>query len=212
MPQRTGRRQKTAGRGSKKPGKEKPKRQEDVKRSSMRASSYQGPRTGQTGNGKRDGSTERVRGIIQKYLEPEREREREIQRKKKEIMASKARREKNRREIKESAISRTPRVSYVRKPFASRSKISMFLTAAALLLGGGGIYGAVSTQGQATQTHGAMGLCSMILSAFAIWYGGISFLEDDKNYILARLGIGISVLVLIGWALVVAVGLGGFGS
>ena len=119
MPQRTGRRQKTAGRGSKKPGKEKPKRQEDVKRSSMRASSYQGPRTGQTGNGKRDGSTERVRGIIQKYLEPEREREREIQRKKKEIMASKARREKNRREIKESAISRTPRVSYVRKPFGA---------------------------------------------------------------------------------------------
>ena len=149
--------------------------------------------------------------ILQKYLEPEREREREIQRRKKEIMASRARKEKNRREIKELAVSRTPRVSYVRKPFAVRSKMSMLLTTAALLLGGGGIYGAVRTQGQATLTHGAMGLCSILLSITAVWYGGISFLEDDKNYILARLGIGISVLMLAGWVVVVAVGLGGLG-
>lgn len=182
----------------------------------MRASSYQGPRVRQSGSpagqpkaggaGMEDGQQT---SILQKYLEPQREREREIQRKKKEIMASKARKEKNRREIKEAAITRTSRVSYVRKPFASRSKISMFLAAAALVLGGGGIYVAVKTQGQATLTHGAMGMCSMVLSAAAVWYGGISFLEDDKNYILARLGIFFGVLMLAGWAAVIVIGLGG---
>ena len=69
----------------------------------------------------------------------------------------------------------------------------------------------MTTQGQATLTHGAMGLCSMLLSVAAIWYGGISFLEDDKNYILARLGIALGVLMLAGWAAVVAIGLGGLG-
>ena len=153
----------------------------------------------------------REMSVIQKYLEPQREREREIQRRKKEIMASKARKEKNRREIKETALTKSSRVSYVRKPFAARSKMSMVLTVAALLLGGGGLYGAVTTQGQATLTHGAMGLCSMLLSVAAIWYGGMSFLEDDKNYILARLGIALGVLMLAGWAAVVAIGLGGLG-
>jgi len=154
---------------------------------------------------------EQEMSILQKYLEPRREREREIQRRKKEIMASKARKEKNRREIRETAIARTPRVSYVRKPFAVRSKIAMALAAAALLFGGGGLYGAVKTQGQATLTHGAMGLCSMILAAVAVWYGGISFLEDDKNYTLARLGIVLGVLMLAGWIAVVVIGLGGLG-
>jgi len=206
VPHRTRRRQKTAGKRTGKPEKEKPGKQRENRKAAVRASNYQGPRAGQRGS-----STGREMGVIEKYLEPKREKEREIQRKKKEIMASKARRKKNRREIKEAAISRTPRVSYVRKPFAARSKMSMLLTVAALLLGGTGLYAAVRTQGQANLTHSAMGLCSMFLSVFAIWYGGISFLEDDKNYILARLGIGISILMLVGWAVVIAVGLGGLG-
>ena len=85
----------------------------------------------------------------------------------------------------------------------------MVLTVAALLLGGGGLYGAVTTQGQATLTHGAMGLCSIFLSVIAIWYGAISFLEDDKNYILAKLGIGVSVLMLAAWTGIIMIGLRG---
>ncbi len=197
MPQRSGRRQKTAGRNNKRQIRDTTARQ---------TGAYPGP-----GGGQMSADLEQEMSILQKYLEPRREREREIQRRKKEIMASKARKEKNRREIRETAIARTPRVSYVRKPFAVRSKIAMALAAAALLFGGGGLYGAVKTQGQATLTHGAMGLCSMILAAVAVWYGGISFLEDDKNYTLARLGIVLGVLMLAGWIAVVVIGLGGLG-
>lgn len=145
--------------------------------------------------------------VIQKYLETDREREKEIQKRKKEIMeARKARKEKNIREMKELAASR---VSYVRKPFAVRSKMSMILTAAAAALGGTGIYQAVVTQGQASLPYGAMGLCSILLSVIAIWYGAISFLEDDKNYILAKFGIGISVLLLAAWTGIIMIGLRG---
>lgn len=143
---------------------------------------------------------------MQKYLEPERERE--IQRKKKEIMASKARKGRKRREIRETVVDRPPRVSYVKKPFSVRSRISMLLAMAALFLGGAGLRAAVVTQGQATLTHGAMGLCSILLCGGAIWYGGISFLEDDKNYLLARLAIAASVLMLAGWFAVLVIGLG----
>ena len=124
-------------------------------------------------------------------------------------MASKARKEKNRREVKEAAAAR---VSYVRKPFAGRSKMSAILIGAALLLGGTAICSAVATKGQATLTHAAMALCSMFLSVIGIWYGGISFLEDDKNYILAKLGIGLGIAMLAGWAVIVVMGLGGFGQ
>ena len=153
----------------------------------------------------RELGAEQVASLLQQYLEPNIEREKELQERKKEIMESKARRELNRRAVKETA---TTRVSYVRKPFARRSRISFILTAAALSLGGIGIYQGVMTEGNASLTYGAMGLCSIFLSAIAILYGGFSFLEQDKNYILAKFGIGISVMMLVGWAVVIIIGLG----
>ncbi len=153
----------------------------------------------------RELGAEQVASLLQQYLQPNVEREKELQERKKEIMESKARRELNRRVVKETAATR---VSYVKKPFARRSRISFILTAAALSLGGVGIYQGVATQGNASLTYGAMGLCSIFLSAIAILYGGFSFLEQDKNYILAKFGIGISVMMLIGWTVVIIVGLG----
>ena len=199
MPGKKGRRQSTAGKKKKSPGRSH----------GVRSSSYQGPRAREWTSRQTEGSRELGSRILQKYLEPERDREREIQQKNKEIMASKARKEKHRREVKEAAATR---VSYVRKPFAGRSKMSAILIGAALLLGGTAICSAVATKGQATLTHAAMALCSMFLSVIGIWYGGISFLEDDKNYILAKLGIGLGIAMLAGWAVIVFMGFGGFGQ
>lgn len=145
--------------------------------------------------------------IIQKYLEPEGDREKELEARKREIMAAKqAKEERRRKGQKEAAASR---VSYVRKPFAKRSRMSILLAAAALALGGAGIYEGVVTQGQTALRSGAFGFLSMFLSLIAVWYGIISFWEDDKNYILAKLGIVLGVLLLIGWTAVIIIGLGG---
>ena len=171
------------------------------------ASGAAGRQAGGYGGLERESLTYEKNSVLRKYLEPDGEREREIQKRKKEIMAARqARKDRNIREMKELAASR---VSYVRKPFAARSKMSMILTAAALALGGVGIGEAVTTQGQAGLPYGAMGLCSIFLSVIAIWYGAISFLEDDKNYILAKLGIGVSVLMLAAWTGIIMIGLRG---
>ncbi len=195
MPGRTERRQKKAAK--------KKRGTAENRKPVVRMSHYQGPRTRQAGYTGENGGT--AAQIVQKYLEPDRNREKEIQKRKREIMASRAKKGKKRRE-RETAASR---VSYVKKPFAARSKVAIILILAAVFLGGGGLFVAVTTQGQATLTHGAMGFCSMFLSAIAVWYGGISFFEDDKNYILAKLGIGFGILILAGWAVIVAIGLGG---
>ncbi len=67
----------------------------------------------------------------------------------------------------------------------------------------------VTTQGQAELVCGALGFCSVFLSLIAVWYGGISFLEENKNYILAKLGIATGVLLLAAWTYIIIMGLGG---
>lgn len=185
MPKRTGKRHISGNRQGKKPDRERVR--EDSRR-------YASGRYGET-------------SIIQKYLEPDGNHERELELRKREIMAAKQAKEEQRRKLgKETAASR---VSYVRKPFARRSRMSVLLSAAALILGGAGIYEGVATQGHTSLTSGAFGFCSLLLSLIAVWYGIISFWEDDKNYILAKLGIAIGGLLLMGWTAVIIIGLGG---
>ena len=42
-----------------------------------------------------------------------------------------------------------------------------------------------------------------------LWYGCISFLEQEKNYILAKAGIGVSGLIVILWFVLILIGLRG---
>lgn len=162
-----------------------------------------GTRSGRPAGTASYGSSE----ILKKYLEPDREREAQLEAKKREIMAAKqAKAERLRKQRRELAASR---VSYLKKPLAARSRMSLLLAAAAAALGGIGIYEGVASQGQAPLVSGAFGFCSILLSAAAIGYGGLSFLEEDKNYILARCGIAVGGLLLVGWAGVIIIGLRG---
>ena len=188
MPGRTGKRRTWGNR----PEREKPKKGGKNRRQTEREAAGRNYRSSDHGSASYETS-----GILKKYLEPDRDREREIEKKKREIMAAKqAREERRRKEMKEQAASR---VSYVRKPFARRSRISFILAAEALIFGGAGLYRGVTTQGQAELVCGALGFCSVFLSLIAVWYGGISFLEENKNYILAKLGIATGVLLLAAW-------------
>jgi len=198
VPGRTGKRRTWGNR----PEREKPKKGGKNRRQTEREAAGRNYRSSDHGSASYETS-----GILKKYLEPDRDREREIEKKKREIMAAKqAREERRRKEMKEQAASR---VSYVRKPFARRSRISFILAAEALIFGGAGLYRGVTTQGQAELVCGALGFCSVFLSLIAVWYGGISFLEENKNYILAKLGIATGVLLLAAWTYIIIMGLGG---
>lgn len=133
-------------------------------------------------------------------------RKREKEAVRKELEARKKRKEQNIEQAKEAAASR---VSYVRKPLARRSKFSLGMLTAALILGGLGIYWATATRGQAPLTSAALVFCSLILGFMSFWYGLISFLEEGRNYVLARICIGVSTMLMIAWAVTIFIGVRG---
>ena len=48
-----------------------------------------------------------------------------------------------------------------------------------------------------------------LLAGFALWYGLTSFLEQEKNYLLARIGTGLSAVLLLYWLAVIFAGIRG---
>ena len=101
------------------------------------------------------------------------------------------------------------KISYVRKPLARRSFMSVGLAAAGLVLFAAGIWMGVRYQGQAPLNAAAVGFSSLLFSLVGLWYGCISFLEQEKNYILAKAGIGVSGLIVILWFGLILIGLRG---
>ncbi|MBS5065252.1 MAG: hypothetical protein KHZ58_15920 [Hungatella hathewayi] len=101
------------------------------------------------------------------------------------------------------------RVSYVKKPFAENSLFSIGLAIVALAFLALGVAGSVRTQGQGALNVGAFGLCSLLVSLVAVWYGIRSFREKDKNYILARIGTGVGVVLILAWLVMILLGMRG---
>lgn len=101
------------------------------------------------------------------------------------------------------------RISYIRRPLARRSKMACLLTAASLALMVICIRTAVRTAGQAGLNAGAMGFCSFLLAVVALCYSGFSFLEADRNYLLAKIMLVISGILVLAWLAVIVVGLVG---
>ena len=101
------------------------------------------------------------------------------------------------------------KVSYVKNPFAKRSYVCLGLGLAALSLAAGAMYISVSAAGKGGLNTGAFGFSSIAASLMGIWYGILSFLEKDCNYILSRIGISIEVVLMIIWAVIMITGLTG---
>jgi len=133
-------------------------------------------------------------------------RRREKEAARREMAEMKKQKEQRLRETRETAATR---VSYVRKKLARRSLFSMGLLTAALILGFLGISWAVTTKGQAPLLSAAFVCCSLILGLTAFWYGCISFLEKGRNYILARICIGISGILILSWGVTIFIGVRG---
>ena len=94
---------------------------------------------------------------------------------------------------------RTHKISYVKKPFAKKSLIAAALTAAAALLCFFALRLSVAAQGNAGLNAAASAFCSLLVSFFAAGYAGLSFLEKDKNYILARISLVLSLILAVFW-------------
>ncbi|WP_024295984.1 hypothetical protein [Lacrimispora indolis] len=106
-------------------------------------------------------------------------------------------------------MQKQKRVSYIRKPFAKRSFLSLGLAVGALALGIIGIVSAVMAEGQAQLNVAAVCFCSLVISLFSLVYGVLSFFEKEKKYILSKIGIGISAALVILWAVLIIIGIKG---
>lgn len=97
--------------------------------------------------------------------------------------------------------------SYIRKSFARNGFYSLGLALLSLLTFGGVFFLAVSGMGESSLSAAAVGLFSMVMALMGLWFMGLSFREPDKNRLLAKIGGGLSGLLLLVWIGVLAVGL-----
>lgn len=99
------------------------------------------------------------------------------------------------------------KISYLRVPFARNSFFCLGAGLLSLFLGAVAIWLSISNAGQGGPNTGAFGFSSIVASAVGIWYGILSFMEKERKYILARIGIGLEVVLFIVWAVIILVGI-----
>lgn len=99
------------------------------------------------------------------------------------------------------------RISYIRKPFARKSLISFPFSMAALICGLVSLGISAHMQGQGEVNVAAWGLSSIIFAVISLCYSVTALLEKEMNYLLAKISLGISGVLLVFWTCLVLVGL-----
>lgn len=102
---------------------------------------------------------------------------------------------------------RQHRISYIRKPFARKSLVS--LPFSCLALAGCVVSLAISVyhQGNGDVNVAAWGFSSIVFAVISLLYSAASFVEQEKNYILSKISLIISAVLLVFWVCMLIVGL-----
>ncbi|MCI8578854.1 MAG: calcium:proton exchanger [Lachnospiraceae bacterium] len=101
---------------------------------------------------------------------------------------------------------RKRKISYIRKPFARRSLFSLPLALMALVLAGVSLWISVRMQGNGDLSIAGWACSSLLFALTAVIYGLLSFFEEEKNYMLARIGAGIGGILVLFWICIILVG------
>lgn len=98
------------------------------------------------------------------------------------------------------------RISYIRKPMAENSYWCVGLAAISLVLGVAGMV--ISVRNQGNTPLGAISMCfsSLLFSCASLIYGKRSFREEEKNYLLARIGTVVGGVMVILWLVIILIG------
>lgn len=96
--------------------------------------------------------------------------------------------------------------SYIKKPFSKNGWYSFFLGLIALLLTIITLLLTLQQQGQAELICAALGVTGLLASAMGLWFTALSFREQGRNAVLARIGGILSGILLLLWLLIAAIG------
>ena len=105
-----------------------------------------------------------------------------------------------------ASVKKKKRYSYIRYPHAKNGVLCAILGGAALLVTLAVCAVAIVKNGNTTEPVAAWGVLAMVLGAAGIWFSLLALFEEDKNYLLAGIGGGISLITVIGWILILAKG------
>jgi fluoride ion exporter CrcB/FEX len=95
------------------------------------------------------------------------------------------------------------KVSYIRKPPAKYSFVSVGLIVAAYVFGIAAVALSYQNMGDAPMNAAAFGLCSIVTTISSIVYGVFSFFEKEKNYLLAKVCLVFAGSAMCFWLVVV---------
>ena len=89
---------------------------------------------------------------------------------------------------------------------AEHSYLCIGLAAVGLLLAAAGMGLSIRHQGNTPLNGISMCLSSFLFSCVALRYGWKSFKEEEKNYLLARIGTAVSGILVILWLVIILIG------
>lgn len=95
------------------------------------------------------------------------------------------------------------KVSYIRKPLAKYSFISLGLIVAAYIFGLIAVTLSYQNMGDAPLNAAALGLCSIVTTISSAVYGIFSFYEKEKNYLLAKVCLVFAGIAMCFWLVIV---------
>lgn len=87
--------------------------------------------------------------------------------------------------------------------------MALGLSLGSLTLAAIGVVSSVMAAGKAELNVAAVCLCSFLVALVSLAYGLTSFLERDKKYILSKIGLTISGILVFYWIVLIIIGFGG---
>lgn len=99
------------------------------------------------------------------------------------------------------------KVSYIKKPLAKASLVAAGLAAVSLHLWSRRPGLGYVTGGMQPLVAAALGFCSILTAASSLVYGIFSFLEKEKNYILAKASLIAAGILVVLWLAVIFIAL-----
>ncbi len=99
------------------------------------------------------------------------------------------------------------KVSYIKKPLSRFSIVAAALCAVSVGLTCTTVAAACMTRGNVPLAAAALGLSGIIAAVVSVVYGALSFSEKEKNYVLAKISLVGSGLILLIWIMILVIAL-----